>query len=105
MNAAETHETFHGKSDAVPTPPATRRTNSVLSWLMAPTRFAIVPTALGVFAAAWSSSGVGRTWLHERTPERARAQIRRSFPEAVERPAPPPLVATMDDVAALLAGQ
>jgi methylated-DNA-[protein]-cysteine S-methyltransferase len=72
---------------------------------MPPLHFAIVHTPLGVFAAAWSSNGVVRTWLHEQTAERARAQIRRSFPSAVEQPAPPDLGAAMGDVAALLTGE
>jgi methylated-DNA-[protein]-cysteine S-methyltransferase len=67
--------------------------------------YAIVPTALGVFAAAWNDAGILRTWLHERTAERARQQIRRAFPAAEERPAPATIAAAMTGVAALLAGE
>lgn len=67
-------------------------------------RFAIVPTALGAFGAAWSEAGIGRTWMHDRTPEATRRQIARLFPQAVEGVPPADIAAAMDDVAALLAG-
>ena len=68
-------------------------------------QFAIVPTPLGAFGAVWNEAGIARTWLHERTIERTRAQIRRSFPTAEERDPPTSLAAAMIDVAALLAGE
>ena len=67
--------------------------------------FAIVPTALGVFGAAWSEAGVVATWMHERTVERARSRIRHAFPTAEERVPPPTIAAALDDVVALLTGE
>lgn len=67
--------------------------------------FAIVPTVLGVFGAAWSEAGIIGTWMHERTAERARSQIRRAYPTAEERVPPAPIASAMAEVAALLAGE
>jgi methylated-DNA-[protein]-cysteine S-methyltransferase len=66
--------------------------------------YAIIPTALGVFGAAWTDAGLVRAWLHGRTTERARHEILRAFPAARERTPPPAIAAAMADVAALLAG-
>lgn len=68
-------------------------------------RFAIVPTALGAFGAAWSEAGIVRTWLHDRTVEQTRAHIRRELRGAVESPPPPDVADALADVVALLAGQ
>lgn len=72
---------------------------------MTTTAFAIVPTALGVFGAAWTEAGVVASWLHERTPEGARGRIRRAFPSAEERVPPPAIASALAEVAALLAGE
>jgi methylated-DNA-[protein]-cysteine S-methyltransferase len=66
--------------------------------------YAVVPTAIGAFGAAWTGAGIVRTWLHERTIERTRFQIRRAFPGAVERVPPASVAAAIDDVVALLDG-
>ena len=68
-------------------------------------RFAIVPTVLGAFGAAWTDAGIARTWMHDRTPERTRARIRRVLPCATEAPAPPDIADAIADVVALLAGE
>ena len=66
--------------------------------------YAIIPTALGVFAAAWTDAGLVRAWLHSRTTERARHEILRAFPAAREGTPPPAISGALADVAALLAG-
>ena len=68
-------------------------------------RFAIVPTALGAFGAAWSDAGIVRTWLHDRTVERTRDHILRKLPGAVEAPPPPEIADALADVMALLGGE
>lgn len=68
-------------------------------------RFAVVPTALGAFGAAWTDAGIARTWLHDRTVERAREHIRRELPDAREAAPPPDVADAIDDVVALLAGE
>jgi methylated-DNA-[protein]-cysteine S-methyltransferase len=67
--------------------------------------FAITPTALGVFGVAWTDAGIVRTWLHERTADRARREIQRAFAGAIETEPPDNLAAAMKDVAALLTGE
>ncbi len=71
---------------------------------MTTTRFAVVPTAIGAFGAAWTDAGIVRTWLHDRTVERTREHIRRELPEALEAAPPPDVADAIDDVQALLAG-
>lgn len=72
--------------------------------MMASPRFAIVPTPLGAFGAAWSDAGIVRTWLHHRTVERAREHVLRDFPGAVDSPPPPDVADALTDVVALLGG-
>ena len=67
--------------------------------------FAIVPTALGAFGAAWSDAGIVRTWLHDRTVERTRAHILRELPGATETAPPPEIADALADVEALLSGE
>ena len=67
--------------------------------------FAIVPTSMGVFGAAWSEAGIVGTWLHERTSNRARAQILRAFPGAPESEPTAEIAAALADVAAMLDGE
>ena len=71
---------------------------------MSPYRFAVVPTALGAFGVAWTEAGIARTWLHERTLDRTRAQVLRELPGAVEAAPPPAIADAVDDVVALLDG-
>ena len=68
-------------------------------------RFAVVPTALGAFGAAWTEAGIVRTWLHDRTLERTRAAILRELPGAVEGAPPVEVGDALGDVVALLAGE
>jgi methylated-DNA-[protein]-cysteine S-methyltransferase len=68
-------------------------------------RFAIVPTALGAFGAAWTDAGIARTWLHDRTIEQTRQHIRRDLPGALEALPPPAIEDAFDDVRALLDGE
>lgn len=72
---------------------------------MSSVRFAIVPTAIGAFGAAWTDAGIVRTWMHERTPDRTRGQILRDMPGALEATAPPRIADAIADVVALLAGE
>jgi methylated-DNA-[protein]-cysteine S-methyltransferase len=72
---------------------------------VSPTRFAIVSTAVGAFGAAWNETGIVRTWMHDRTPDRTRRQIQRAFPDAEEHVPPAPIATAMADVAALLGGE
>jgi methylated-DNA-[protein]-cysteine S-methyltransferase len=68
--------------------------------------FAVRPTALGSIGVVWGDHGIVRTWFHAGTPQRARSQIGRAFPDATEVAGPPLGVAdALDDVAALLEGQ
>ena len=71
---------------------------------MSQLRFAIVPTAIGAFGAAWGEAGILRTWMHDRTPEATRRQIQRAFPDAIEDVPPAAIAAALGDVAGLLAG-
>jgi methylated-DNA-[protein]-cysteine S-methyltransferase len=66
--------------------------------------FAIVPTRLGAFGAAWSDAGIVGTWLHERTIEATRARILRAFAHAREAAPPEPIAAALAGVVALLDG-
>ena len=72
--------------------------------MMSSPRFAIVPTPLGAFGVVWFDAGIARTWMHDRTDEGTRRQIRRAYPTAVEADPPIEIRAAMEDVAALLAG-
>jgi methylated-DNA-[protein]-cysteine S-methyltransferase len=65
---------------------------------------AFAPTALGAIGAVWSEAGIVATWMHAATLERARAQVRRAYPSAVEATPPPAVRATLDEIAELLAG-
>ena len=67
--------------------------------------FAVSPTALGAIGIAWGGGGIVETWLHAGTAERARSQIRRAFPDAVETTPSVDVAAALDDIAALLDGQ
>jgi methylated-DNA-[protein]-cysteine S-methyltransferase len=78
---------------------------SVFSEVMTTPSFAIVETADGAFGVAWSEAGIVRTWMHDRTIELTRSQIRRAFPGAEERVPPASIAATVAGVASLLAGQ
>ena len=60
---------------------------------------------MGVFGAAWSDAGIVGTWMHERTPERARSQILRAFPAAREAEPPADVAAALADVVAMLEGE
>ena len=68
-------------------------------------RFSIVATALGAFGAVWTEDGITRTWMHDRTPEGTRRQIRRAFPGAREEEPPADVARALTEVAALLDGQ
>jgi methylated-DNA-[protein]-cysteine S-methyltransferase len=67
--------------------------------------FTIAPTALGAVGVAWGNRGIVQSWMHAGTQERARAQIRRQFPGAVETEPPPSVATAVRDVADLLAGE
>jgi methylated-DNA-[protein]-cysteine S-methyltransferase len=68
-------------------------------------RFAVAPTVLGSFGVVWAECGIRRTWFHAGPPDRARSQIRRAFPRAVEaRPVPPDISEALVGVAALVDG-
>jgi methylated-DNA-[protein]-cysteine S-methyltransferase len=67
--------------------------------------FAVAPTALGAFGVVWTEHGISWTWMHAGTLDRARAMIRRSFPEAIEADPPPHVASAIADVAALLRGE
>lgn len=73
--------------------------------LMHTPRFAIVPTAIGAFGAVWSETGIARTWMHDRTAEGTRRQIRRAYPGAIEVEPPADIAAAFADVARLLDGE
>ena len=72
---------------------------------MSQLQFAIVTTATGPFGAAWSETGIVRTWMHDRTPDATRRQIQRTFPGAVEDDPPTHAASDLADVAALLTGE
>jgi methylated-DNA-[protein]-cysteine S-methyltransferase len=68
-------------------------------------RFAAAPTALGAIGVVWSERGIVQTWMHAGTLDRARAHVRRTVPGAIEAAPPPAVVAALNDIGALLAGE
>ena len=65
---------------------------------------AFAPTPLGAIGVVWSDAGIVATWMHAATVERARAQVRRAYPGAVEADPPAAVRGALDEIAALLAG-
>ncbi|HTK44559.1 MAG TPA: MGMT family protein [Patescibacteria group bacterium] len=63
-----------------------------------------MPTALGAIGVVWGEHGILQTWLHAGTPAVARAQIRRTYPGAVESSPPESVAAALAEIAALLEG-
>ena len=72
--------------------------------VMPTVRFAIVPTTMGAFGAAWTEHGIVRTWLHERTVENTRRRVLRAYPGAIESAPSEAIRAALRGVADLLAG-
>jgi methylated-DNA-[protein]-cysteine S-methyltransferase len=69
------------------------------------TSYVAVETAIGAFGVAWTDAGIVRTWLHAGTVTRARQQILRACPGALESAPPPGLAATISEVRSLLSGE
>ena len=65
---------------------------------------AFAPTAIGAIGVVWSDAGIVATWMHAGTLERARSQVRRAYPDAVEASPPARISGALDEIAALLAG-
>jgi methylated-DNA-[protein]-cysteine S-methyltransferase len=68
-------------------------------------QFAVATTPIGAFGLVWSEAGIAHTWMHDRTLDGTRRQIRHAFPQAQERLPPPEIAAVISDVAALLGGE
>jgi methylated-DNA-[protein]-cysteine S-methyltransferase len=66
--------------------------------------FSAMPTALGAIGVVWGDHGILQTWLHAGTLALARAQIRRTYPRAVESSPPESVAAALAEIAALLEG-
>jgi methylated-DNA-[protein]-cysteine S-methyltransferase len=67
--------------------------------------FTVAPTPLGAIGVVWSDAGILQTWLHAGTVDRARSQIRRAVPQAVETVPSAGVATALRDIAALLEGQ
>src|SRR5690349_16540988 len=67
-------------------------------------RSAVAITAMGAIGIVWSDHGISATWMHAGTPARARAQIRREYPEAVETIPSEEVASSLDAIVAVLAG-
>jgi methylated-DNA-[protein]-cysteine S-methyltransferase len=68
-------------------------------------RFAAAGTAIGALAVAWTEQGILGSWMHAGTIERAREQVRREYPGAIETAAPGSIKTSIDHACALLAGE
>jgi methylated-DNA-[protein]-cysteine S-methyltransferase len=68
-------------------------------------RSAFGPTAIGAIGVVWSDIGIVATWLHAGTVDRARQQVSRAYPKAVEASPPAAITGALDEIAALLAGR
>ena len=66
---------------------------------------AFAPTPLGAIGVVWSDHGIVATWLHAGTLDRARRQVARAYPHAVEASPPEAIAAALDEIAGLLAGR
>jgi methylated-DNA-[protein]-cysteine S-methyltransferase len=67
--------------------------------------FTIFNTALGAGGIAWGDRGVTGVQLPEPDAARARAQLTRRFPSAVEMPPPPDVQVAIERIATLLRGE
>jgi methylated-DNA-[protein]-cysteine S-methyltransferase len=63
------------------------------------------PTPLGAVGLVWGEAGIVATWMHAATVERARAQLARTYPTAIETPPPASISAAIEAIRALLAGR
>jgi len=66
---------------------------------------AVATTPLGAIGIVWSDAGIVASWMHAGTPDRAREQVRRAYPNATETAPPPAIRAALEQIAALLAGR
>jgi methylated-DNA-[protein]-cysteine S-methyltransferase len=69
------------------------------------TSYVAVETAFGAFGLTWTDAGIDRTWLHAGTVARAREQILRAYPGALESDPPPTIAAAIGEVQSLLSGK
>ncbi len=72
---------------------------------MAALGFALFDTTLGSCSIAWSARGIVGIGLPDANGARARARMRRSFPDALETAPPPEAQGAIDGIVALLRGQ
>lgn len=68
------------------------------------TGFALFDTALGTCGVAWRAAGLVGVQLPEETPERTRARLEESFPDAVEHDPPGPVQQAVDGIRDHLSG-
>ena len=66
--------------------------------------FTAVETAPGALAVAWTELGIVGSWMHAGTVERAREQVRRSYPNATAAAPPEPIATALDEARRLLSG-
>jgi methylated-DNA-[protein]-cysteine S-methyltransferase len=67
--------------------------------------FTAVETATGALAVAWNERGIVGSWMHAGTVDRAREQVRRSFPNASESAPPDSVAAAIEGARRLLSGE
>jgi methylated-DNA-[protein]-cysteine S-methyltransferase len=67
--------------------------------------FTAVESPLGALAVAWGGAGIVDSWMHAGTVERARSQVLRAHPAALEAAPPPDIAAAIDGACELLSGE
>jgi len=67
--------------------------------------FTVVETATGALAIAWNERGIVGSWMHAGTVERAREQVRRSYPTAAETGPPDSIATALTGARRLLSGE
>jgi len=72
---------------------------------MAATRFALFDTAIGRCGIAWGDAGIVALQLPEASEAETAARLRKTCPTAAEGLPPPPIMAAIGLVAALLRGE
>jgi methylated-DNA-[protein]-cysteine S-methyltransferase len=69
------------------------------------TGFTLFKTAIGACGVAWSGKGIVALHLPEANDQRARARLRRRWPQAEEQAPPPTVQRAIDGIVALLSGE
>jgi methylated-DNA-[protein]-cysteine S-methyltransferase len=67
--------------------------------------FTAVETATGALAVAWNERGIVGSWMHAGTVERAREQVRRTYPNATETAPPASIATAIEGARRMLSGE